>query len=307
MNWKLKLLLWFVNNVQPLRKVDLKYIDTERKNVIRASKLGNVLFNSKMDVAEVKDFMIDDIPVRLYRNSNKPNQPIIVYFHGGGFVLYDVNSHDNNTRRLCAMNDCTVISVEYKLAPEHTFPAAQEDGFKVIEYLYKNATKLNIDATKIVVCGDSAGATISACIAHHYKNHDKIKLAAQVLIYPWVDGKIESASIEKYKEGYLLDKEAIIWFQQTYTPNVEDRLKPTCSPTYHKDFSNLAPAFIITAEYDPLKDEGYIYHKKLSEAGNISVYKDYKNLVHGFFNFPGVDKEVMQCYYDIQAFLKKVL
>lgn len=307
MNWRLRFLLWFVNNVQPIREVDVKYIDKERENTQKASGLGKLLFDKKTHVKEVKDFSIDGIKVRLYRNSDQPNQKLIVYFHGGGFVLYNIESHDYVTRRLCSMNECTVISVDYRLAPEHTFPAAHEDAYKVIEYASAHADELGIDASKIIVAGDSAGGNLAACAVHHFKDNSSIQIAAQILIYPWVDGKISSDSIERYKEGHLLTKKAMLWFQQTYTPNVADRLNPEVSPIYHKDFKNLAPAFILTAEYDPLKDEGKEYADKLRDAGNIVLYKDYKALVHGFFNIPKLSDEAMQAYYDIQAFIKKVV
>lgn len=307
MNWRLRFLLWFVNNVQPLREVDAKNIVKERENTVRVSGLGKLLFDTKTPIKEIKDFSIDGIKVRLYKNSNQSNQKVIVYFHGGGFVLYNIESHDYVTRRLCAMNDCVVISVDYRLAPEHTFPAAHEDAYKVIEYVAANANELGIDAFKIIVAGDSAGGNLAACAAHHFKNNKNLKIAAQVLIYPWIDGKIASNSIEKYKEGYLLTKKAILWFQQTYTPNVSDRLNPEVSPIYHNDFRNLAPMFVLTAEYDPLKDEGKEYADKLKENGNVVLYKDYKALVHGFFNIPKLSSDAIQAYYDIQAFIKKVV
>jgi acetyl esterase len=307
MNWKLRFLLWFVNNVQPIREVDIEKIEKERKNTRLASELGKLLFDSKQQVKEIKDFHIGDIPIRMYRNSLEPNQKVIIYFHGGGFVFYNIDSHDYVTRRLCVMNNATVISVDYRLAPEHTFPAAHEDAYKVIEYVATHAEELRIDANKIIVAGDSAGGNISACAAHYFRNHPKVKIAAQVLIYPWVDGKMHSNSIEQYKDGYLLTKTAMLWFQKTYTPRVEDRLNPEVSPTYHKNFNNLPPAFVLTAEYDPLKDEGKLYADKLRESDNIVLYRDYKELVHGFFNLPKLSNESMQAYYDVQAFLRKVL
>lgn len=307
MNWKLRFLLWYVNNVQPLREVNLRDIDKERKKTLKAAELGKLLFDRKKAVRFVENFRIDCIPVRLYKNSNQENQKVIIYFHGGGFVFYNIDSHDYVTRRLCVMNDATVISVDYRMAPEYSFPAAHEDAYKVIEYVAKNAKDLGIDANKIIVAGDSAGGNLSACAAHHFKNHPTIKIAAQVLIYPWIDGKIQSDSIEKYKEGYLLSKQAMIWFQQQYTPRIEDRLNPAVSPIYHKEFKNLPPAFVLTAEYDPLKDEGKEYADKLKENGNVVLHKDYKALVHGFFNIPKLSSECMQAYYDIQAFLKKAV
>lgn len=307
MNWKLRFLLWFVNNVQPLREVELANIDTERKNTERASQLGKLLFDNKTSIREITNFTIEGIAVRMYRNSLQPNQKVIIYFHGGGFVFYSIESHDYVTRRLCDMNDATVISVDYRLAPEHTFPAAHQDAYKIIEYVSKNATALNIDASKIILAGDSAGANISACASHHFKSNPNVNIAAQVLIYPWVDGKLSSNSIKKYKDGFLLTEKALHWFQKTYTPKLEDRLRPELSPTYHKDFKNLPPTFVITAEYDPLKDEGKEYADKLRNANNIVLYKDYKGLIHGFFNLPKLSTNSMQAYYDIQAFLRKVV
>lgn len=307
MNWKLRFLLWFVNNVQPVRRVNLTELHKERKNTVRASALGKLLFDKKKEVSEIRDFSIEGINVRLYRNSGNPNQKVMVYFHGGGFVFYNIESHDYVARRLCVMNDCTVLSVDYRLAPEHTFPAAHEDAYRAIEYVATHADELGIDADKIIVAGDSAGGNLAACAVHHFKNNPSVQIAAQVLIYPWVDGSISSNSIEEYKEGYLLTKEAMLWFQQTYTPRKEDQLNPEVSPIYHTDFKDMAPAFILTAEYDPLKDEGKAYADKLKEAGNVVLYRDYKELVHGFFNLPKLSEESMQAYYDIQAFLKKVV
>lgn len=307
MNWKLRFLLWFVNNVQPIRKIDVSKLDVERKNVLRASELGKILFDRKIPIRVIKDFKIENIPVRLYKQSDKKNQKVVLYFHGGGFVLYNIESHDYVCRRLCAMNDCIVISVDYRLAPEHAFPAAHEDAYKVIEHVAKNATDYNIDASKIIVAGDSAGGNIAACAAHYFKKHPTIRLAAQVLIYPWIDGKLTSKSIENYSNGYLLTKETMHWFQEQYTPKVEDRLNPLVSPIYQKDFKNLAPTFILTAEYDPLKDDGAAYAEVLKKNGNIVLYKDYKKLIHGFFNLPKLASESMQSYYDIQAFIKKTV
>ena len=307
MNWKLRSLLWFVNNVQPLRDHDSPEIAKERIKTGNAAALGKIFFDRKKHVKEVHDFTIKDIPVRLYKNSESANQKVILYFHGGGFVFYNIESHDNIARRLCVMNDCTVISVDYRLAPEHTFPAAHEDAYMVIRYVYAHATELGIDPLKIILAGDSAGGNISACACHYFKKDKNIHIAAQILVYPWIDGKIDSPSIDEYGEGFLLTRKSMLWFQKTYTPKVEDRLNPEVSPIYQKDFKNLPPAFVITAEYDPLKFEGKMYADKLKENGNVVLYKDYKELVHGFFNLPGLSDESMQVYYDIQAFIKKVV
>jgi acetyl esterase len=307
MNWKLKSLLWFVNNIQPLREEDAADIEGDRKRSLRATRLGKLLLDRKIPIKEIRDFAIQDVRVRLYRNSPAADQKLIVYFHGGGFVFYNIDSHDYVARRLCAMNDCIVISVDYRLAPEYAFPAAHEDAYTVIQYIAAHSSVFGIDPNKIILAGDSAGGNISACACHHFKNDKNVRIAAQVLVYPWIDGKIDSPSIEQYKEGFLLTKKSMQWFQKTYTPNREDYCNPAVSPIYCEDFTDMPPCFVLTAEYDPLKDEGRAYAEKLEASGNVVLYKEYKELVHGFFNLPGLSRESMQAYYDIQSFIKKVI
>jgi len=304
MDWKLKTLLVILNVIQPTRKVELSGIKEERKKNSKVAELGKFLFDKKETVFSVTDSKIEYIPIRIYKNSKLPEQKVIIYFHGGGFCFYNIDSHDFVCRRLCKMNNSTVISVDYRLAPEYVFPSAQEDAFKAVEYIYKHAKGFGINRNKIVVAGDSAGGTLSACVAHHFKNRKDIKIAGQILIYPWIDGRVNSESIEKCKEGYMLTKEAILRFQSVYTPNVEDRLNPLAAPTHNDDFSNLPPAFIATAEFDPLKDEGTEYAEKMKKARNKVICNDYKGLIHGFANIPLIAPNGMDLYKDIQKFLE---
>lgn len=303
MNWKLKTILWYVNNIAPIKEAKDDEITNMRKKNIQTSELGKKLFDRKPQIKEVKDFKIQQIPCRLYRNSSAKKQSIILYFHGGGFVYYNIDSHDFVTRRLCRMNNCTVVSVDYRLAPEHPFPAAHEDAYTVVQYVYDHAEEFGIDNTKIIVAGDSAGGNISAAICHKFKHHPAIKIHAQVLIYPWVDGSLSSQSIKRYGKGFLLSESAMQWFQKKYTPNPEDYCNPELSVIHQKDCSNLPPAFVLTAEFDPLKDEGMAYAEKMKADGVKVKHKDYKQLIHGFFNIPFIDIEAEKAYYDIQSFL----
>jgi acetyl esterase len=267
--------------------------------------LGSFLYDSKTPVLSVDNLKANGVPVRIYRNSNLQNQRVIIYYHGGGFVLYDLDSHDYVCRRLCAMNNCIVVSVDYRLAPEFYFPNAHEDAFKALLWVKENIDAYGGNPSDLVVMGDSAGANLSACMAHKCKK-ELIKLKAQVLIYPWIDGKLDNPSITRNGEGYLLNKDTIFWFRRQYTPLEEDRCHPDVSPKYQSDFSGLPPAFILTAEYDPLLDDGINYAGQLKEAGNKVEYKMYPQLVHGFFNIPKVAPEAMQAYRDIAEFLKTV-
>ena len=264
------------------------------------------MFDKREVVAYIKDTELSGLRVRIYRNDNRPNQRVIIYFHGGGFVFYNIESHDYVTRRLCKMNDCTVISVEYRMAPEFTFPTAHHDAYQIVEYIHQHADELGIDKNEIFVAGDSAGGTLSASTAHYFKRNKEIRLRGQILIYPWVDGHVNSKSIDKLGSGYMLTKEGILWFQKTYVPNEKDRLSPESSPYLHDDFTGLAPAFIATAGLDPLRDEGKAYADKMKKADNIVFYKNYEGLIHGFANIPQIASNGMDLFKDIQKFMRSV-
>jgi len=305
MNWKLKLVLGYVNIRKPLEAASAEELVKHRGKAEIASWLGTKIFDKHVDVKNVTNTTADGVPVRIYQSSDAKGQRVIVYYHGGGFALYGLNSHDNVCRRLCKMNNCVVVSVDYRLAPEHPYPAAHNDTFTALQWVIKNIAQYGGDANNIVVAGDSAGGNLSACMAHRCKQQG-IALKAQILIYPWIDGKLNNPSIDRNGEGYLLTKPTMFLFQKMYTPDPKDRLLPTISPCYEPDFTNLAPAFILTGQYDPLLDDGYKYAQQLKAAGNKVEYKEYPALVHGFFNIPLVDKHAMQAYYDIAEFLKKV-
>lgn len=302
MNWKIQLVLLFAKFRKPVDLDASINMQAMRKQAEQAAKLGTLLFDKFISVADVVNTKAKNIPLRIYKNSKQQNQRVIVYYHGGGFALYGLNSHDNVCRRLCVMNNCIVVSVEYRLAPEYSFPAAHEDAYEALLWVKEHIHQWGGDKEKIIVAGDSAGGNLAACMAHRCKK-ENISLLAQVLIYPWVDGKLNNPSIDKNGKGYLLTKETMFWFQQQYTPNKEDQCKPSVSPCYENDFKDLAPALIITAQYDPLLDDGYKYAQQLKAAGNKIQYIEYPELFHGFFNIPLVSKNAMQSYKDIREFL----
>ncbi len=302
MNWKVKIILLFARfrkPIEPGKNMDIKAM---RRQAESAARLGSFLFDRKISIAKVEDTQADKVPIRIYRNSDATGQRVIIYYHGGGFVFYGLNSHDGVCRRLCLMNNCVVVSVDYRLAPEYSFPTAHEDAFAAIQWVRENISRYGGDATKIILHGDSAGGNLAACMAHRCKR-ESIPVLAQILVYPWIDGKLNNPSIQRNGEGYLLTKEAMFWFQQQYTPRKEDQCHPLVSPSYETDFSGLAPAFILTAEFDPLLDDGYNYYLQLKKAANRNKYKEYKQLIHGFFNLPGVSEDAMQAYSDVKEFL----
>ena len=304
MTWKLKLVLLFTRIRKPL-DVNATDIKKMRREAESASRLGTLLFDKDVPVKKFTDVNADGVPVRIYQNSSEPGQRVMIYYHGGGFVLYGLDSHHNVCKRLAAMNNCIVVSVDYRLAPECTFPAAHEDAFKALQWVVKHIAEFGGNPQDLFVIGDSAGGNLSACMAHRCKE-EGIALKGQILVYPWIDGKLNNASIEKNGDGYLLTKEAMFWFQEKYTPRKEDQCNPQVSPCYEDNFTGLAPAYILTAQYDPLLDDGFNYYNQLKNAGNRVSYLEYPDLIHGFFNIPEISPEAMKAYDDIAAFMQEL-
>jgi len=305
MNWKVKLVLLIGNLRKPIDVTASVNIKELRRVTDRVVRYGSFLFDSKISVKKITDTSANGVPVRIYSNSDEKNQRVIIYYHGGGFVFYGLYSHDNVCRRICRMNNCVVVSVDYRLAPEHTFPAAHDDAFAALQWVRKNIETYGGNPNDLVVSGDSAGGNLAACMAHRCKKQN-IPLRAQILGYPWIDGKLNNPSIDRNGKGYLLEKETMLWFQQQYTPNKEDQCLPEISPCYETDFTNLAPAFIITAQFDPLRDDGFNYFVQLKSAGNRVQYKEYEGMFHGFLSIPGIHPSALQAYYDVKEFLNNL-
>ncbi|HWB64065.1 MAG TPA: alpha/beta hydrolase [Chitinophagales bacterium] len=306
MTWKMKLVLLFARIRKPLDPAEGVNIATLRRVSERASRLGTRLFDKHVEVAKVTNTVANGVPVRIYQsNTGATGQEVIIYYHGGGFVLYGLEAHDNVCRRICAMRNCIVVSVDYRKAPEYIYPAAHDDAFAALQWVRTNIAEYGGNAADILVMGDSAGGNLSACMAHRCKKAG-IKLKAQVLIYPWIDGRLSNPSIDRNGEGYLLTKPTMLWFQQQYTPHKEDQCVPEISPCFETDFKGLAPAFILTAQYDPLLDDGFNYYNQLKNEGVNVEYKEYPELIHGFFNLPGADPNAIQAYHDIDNFLNSL-
>jgi len=210
-----------------------------------------------------------EIPIRIYTPTGKPNG-ILVYFHGGGWVVGDLASHDYVCRALTNEAGCVVVAIDYRLAPEHKFPAAPDDCFAATEWVAKNAASLGSDADHIAVGGDSAGGNLAAAVALMARDRRGPRIRHQMLIYPVTDAAMNSASQGEFTaDGFVLSKADMEWY---------------ASPIRAKDLKNLPPAHIITASHDPLRDEGEAYAELLKKAGNKVKLKRYAGVVHGFFS-----------------------
>lgn len=226
-----------------------------------------------------------EIPIRIYRPSDTGDLPVLMWFHGGGWVFGSLDTAELNCRKFAIEAQCVVVSVDYRLAPENPFPCPIYDCYAATAWVYESAEELNIDSTRIAVGGDSAGGGLAACVA--YRSRDKgPKLVFQLLVYPDVDADFTRPSYIENGEGYFVTKELVEWFWDCHVPNKADRTNPLVAPLHASDLSGLPPAHIITAEFDPLRDVGEAYGKAL-ESSRVEVEMHrYNGMIHGFFNMP---------------------
>ena len=225
------------------------------------------------------------IPLRLYRPSNGV-LPALIYFHGGGWVLGDLDTHDVLCRQLAVQAGVIVIAVNYRLAPEHPFPAAVEDCFSATAWISSNAVALGVDSTRLAVGGDSAGGGLAAVMTLMARRGGPA-LTFQVLVYPVTDLRAESESYSKYADGYLLTRNMMRWYIAQYAQTPDDVRDWRASPLLTPSVDGVPPALVITAGLDPLRDEGEAYARRLEEAGVTVDYMCLGGMVHGFLTMGG--------------------
>jgi acetyl esterase len=260
------------------------------------------------ELPEVRLLAFQDYAMRVYRPVRGATLPALIYFHGGGWTIGDLDTHDVLCRSLALGARCAVFSVDYRLAPEHPFPAAVDDCVAATRYVAEHARELNVHG--IAVGGDSAGGNLAATVALIARDAGGPRLAFQLLIYPATDQRCATASHERNGQGYLLTRDSIRYFRRAYLPNEQDQLDWRASPLLAKGHASLPPALVITAGYDPLVDEGRAYADRLRAAGVEVGYREYADMVHGFVLFGGVldtaNAAVAECCAALRRAFEKV-
>ena len=242
----------------------------------------------QVQINHIKDITIKsenrDLKLREYSNNNNDDQPLIIFFHGGGFVMGDLDSHDLLCRHLTKKSECKLIAIDYSLAPENKFPCSLEDSINAVNYIFENHKQIKFNQNKVVVCGDSAGGNLAASLCIKRKQEELSMPKAQLLIYPVTDLALKHPSMDEMAEGFFLTKTSMEFFRNQYLENDELTEDPLVSPLYAEDLSDHPPAVVVTAGFDPLRDEGDQYAQALRQA-NVEIYhRTHDSYIHGFVN-----------------------
>jgi acetyl esterase len=264
------------------------------------------------DVAAVEHTFIPgptaELPARIYTPAGADGPfPGLVYFHGSGWVVLNIAVCDTTMRALANSTGCKVIAVNYQKAPEHPFPIPFEDCWAATNWAFEHAEELQLDPERIGVIGDSAGGNLAAAVALRARDEGAPKLAYQALIYPAVEHGWDTGSAHENAEGYLLQRESMRWFWDHYVPDKALVNDWRVSPLAAADHSGLPPAFIATAEFDPLRDDGRNYHAALHEAGVPVTYVEYEGMIHGFYWMQGVADGAKRLHADLAEAIREVL
>ena len=279
-------------------------------------RMGYVAQRAGLDAGAPKDLAVSDIQVaggdgplkaRLYIPKDAPaTTGGLVYFHGGGFVIGDLETHDDFMRRLCAASGVRIVAVDYRLAPEHPFPAAHDDALAATRWVIDNGASLGIDPARVAVGGCSAGGNLAACMALEFRSDPVRKLAFQLLLYPATAMEQDTQSRKDLATGYVLTAEVMTWFAGHFAAIGHPDAR-RAEPAHVEDLTGLPPALTVTAGFDPLKDEGKLHAERMAAAGVKSEHIEYPSFVHDFYIMASVSPPVVDAINDTAAKLKAAL
>jgi acetyl esterase len=263
------------------------------------------------EVASIRELTIEasggSLKIRIYTPHGVGPFPLLMFFHGSGFVLCSLDTHDGMCRNLCAGGGCVVASVDYRLAPKHKFPAGPDDCLYATRWVAAHTSELSADPGRIAVGGDSAGATMAAVTALRVRDEGGPALRAQLLLYPVTDYHTPGTpSYEENAEGYGLTRDTMKWFWAHYLTDASEAANPYASPLRASDLSRLPPALVITAEYDPLRDEGELYAERLKAAGVPTAISRYDGVNHGFMFWVGIVEKAGTAMNEACAWLRGI-
>ncbi len=261
------------------------------------------------EVARVEDRSLPgvgpEISVRIYTPEGSGPFPVLAWFHGGGWVVGDLETADGTARRLAVEAGCVVVSVDYRRAPEAKFPAAADDCYAATQWVAQNAASINVDPSKIAVGGDSAGGNLAAAVSLMARDRGGPSVAFQLLVYPVTARDFSTSSYRQNGDGYMLTMDGMKMYWEQYLSDDRDASNPYAAPLTAGDLSGLPPALVITAEFDPLRDEGEAYAQRLKAAGVATTSSRYDGMIHGFFGTPAAVDKGKQAVSEAVAVMKQ--
>ena len=283
---------------------------SSRNQTFQERRAGYVASTALAGVTEarvnVEDMMIDTIPLRIFSPLNEEKVlPAVVYYHGGCFVSGGFSTHENQLRQMAFLSGCRVVAVQYRLAPEHTYPAAHDDAEYAANTVWKHVQALGIDRNCITLMGDSAGGHLALITALRVRSSGQWLPRQLVLIYPMLDATASSDSYKLNGSDYVITRDTLITGFEAYFPHTHFN-HPDASPLFRNDFSGLPPVHIITAEYDPLRDEGEALFVRMTQQGVKCTAQRYLGVIHGFFQLGGISQTARNLMRDICSLLRSV-
>ncbi|MGM1033719.1 MAG: alpha/beta hydrolase [Bacillota bacterium] len=298
-----------LNYLEPgIRKLVTQFIEggrpSARKQSIQERRQGYLstidLAGEAVSVGEIFEQTIEGIRLRIYKPSEQMNLPILIFYHGGCFVSGDFETHDRQLRQLANLGSILVVAVDYRLAPEHVYPAAHDDAAKAAQIVREHASSWGGNSENITIAGDSAGGHLALVTCLRLKKQGHWMPKRQVLIYPMLDAKGTSNSYKKFGDDYVITRDALLSGFEAYLSNLPSN-HPEASPLYRDDFECLPETYIITAEFDPLVDEGETLYRRLLESGVEVQCRRYLGVNHGFFQLAGISKAGRRAIQDVAS------
>lgn len=301
-----------LNNLEPgIRTLVAQFIEAGRPSARQQSfherRQGYLnaidLAGEAVPVWNIVDQTIDELPLRIYKPSNQPNLPILIYYHGGCFVSGDFETHDRQMRQLANLSKSLVIAVGYRLAPEHVYPAAHDDAVKATYIVRQHASAWGGNPDNITLAGDSAGGHLTLVTCLRLKAEGKWLPKRQILIYPMLDASGLSNSYKEFGDDYVITRDMLLSGFEAYLSNLPSN-HPEASPLYREDFIGLPETHILTAEFDPLVDEGEMLYRRLLEAGVKVQCRRYLGVNHGFFQLAGISLAGKKSIEDVASIVR---
>jgi acetyl esterase len=309
LDWKIRLLVRFLQLQKPVHLMsldELRQLDVTPISPV----LQRFLAGERIQLPQVVEKSVagrhGTIPLQFYYPSSQKPLPLILFFHGGGWIYGNFQTHDLMCRRLAQDAGAIVLAVRYRLAPFFKYPVALEECYDVLMWAVQHASELGINSARITVMGDSAGGNLAAALCLMSRDRGQSLISQQVLIYPVLSGLLDQPSVDRYANGPLLTKEMMTSFVQYYAQSASDIQQPYFSPLLAEDLRNLPPALIITCSHDLLQDQAQMYAQRLQEAGNRVSLLNYPGMIHGFLSFPPFCRSALPAFAKIAASVRSI-